>query len=285
MRYVFPKNNLHAKHNAAPADSSSLLQVITREIHTHDVYHRVLPIIDVEVLPSRHFLRDENDPSRLHEIDASALPALREKVHIAMTDAVTQHILPPKTDLSHHPRRFTARDFPGTEGDYVEYTDDAGVLHTERWWVHPPTLDETAHEAGKTQAFHFDHPDGQPDGFRDENDHEVEDFPTPLVEADGTPITPSPAVPTPKPVLKRYVSGSTEKTAAAAAAAALKIHAPTAEDPPGSPVAKLSTVTKTSSHSPSSSRSRSLRAASLKASSTKAKLKALPGRILEKMKH
>ncbi|KAI9752480.1 MAG: hypothetical protein M4579_005604, partial [Chaenotheca gracillima] len=32
-------------------------EVITREIHYHNVYHRILPIIDVEVLPPRHFIR------------------------------------------------------------------------------------------------------------------------------------------------------------------------------------------------------------------------------------
>jgi hypothetical protein len=181
--------------------------VTTREIHNHDVYHRVLPVIDVEVLPSRHFIRDENESNLLHEIPGSALPALREKVHLAMTEAASQ-ILPaplPANEIS-HPRRFTALDFPGTEGDHVEYTRPDGVQHSERWWVHPPTLDDTAHEAGKTQPFHFDHPDGLPDGFRAAHS----------VAQDGAVTT---AVPS-KPALKRYVSGTTEPAAAAAAVTA-----------------------------------------------------------------
>lgn len=29
---------------------------VTRDVHSYDVYHRVLPVIDVEVLPARHYM-------------------------------------------------------------------------------------------------------------------------------------------------------------------------------------------------------------------------------------
>ena len=45
---------------------------ITRDIHNHDVYHRILPIVDVEVLPPRHFLPVEG--GGLVEISASEVP-------------------------------------------------------------------------------------------------------------------------------------------------------------------------------------------------------------------
>ena len=45
---------------------------ITRDIHEHDVYHRILPIVDVEVLPPRHFLPVEG--GGLVEISASEVP-------------------------------------------------------------------------------------------------------------------------------------------------------------------------------------------------------------------
>ena len=45
---------------------------ITRHIHNYDVYHRILPIVDVEVLPPRHFLPVEG--GGLVEISASEVP-------------------------------------------------------------------------------------------------------------------------------------------------------------------------------------------------------------------
>lgn len=45
---------------------------ITRDIHNYDVYHRMLPIVDVEVLPPRHFLPVEG--GGLVEISASEVP-------------------------------------------------------------------------------------------------------------------------------------------------------------------------------------------------------------------
>jgi hypothetical protein len=173
--------------------------------------------LDIEILPARHFIRDESDPAILHEIAASALPpGSSEKAHLAIAQAVSQ-ILPaplPAHQVS-HPRRFTARDFQGTEGDYREYTTPDGVLHTERWWVHPPTLDDTAQAAGKTQPFHFDAPDGLPDGFREGT-----------TAQDGV-ITTAPAIPEKSP--RRYQNGPTANIAAAAAAAAVRIHAPGSE--------------------------------------------------------
>ena len=45
---------------------------ITREIHNHDYFHRILPVIDVEVLPPRHFLPVEG--GGLVEISTSEVP-------------------------------------------------------------------------------------------------------------------------------------------------------------------------------------------------------------------
>lgn len=44
----------------------------TREIHNHDVYNRILPIRDTEVLPARHYAPSPTDPGRLVEIPAPA---------------------------------------------------------------------------------------------------------------------------------------------------------------------------------------------------------------------
>jgi len=48
-------------------------QRITREVHNYDVVHRVLPVIDIEVLPPRHFVPSTKGDS-LVEIPASQVP-------------------------------------------------------------------------------------------------------------------------------------------------------------------------------------------------------------------
>ena len=42
----------------------------TREIHNHDVYNRILPVKDTEVLPTRHYAPSPTDAGRLVEIPA-----------------------------------------------------------------------------------------------------------------------------------------------------------------------------------------------------------------------
>lgn len=48
-------------------------EVITREIHTHDVYHRVLPVIETEILPTKHYIKSPDGKS-LIEIPESEVP-------------------------------------------------------------------------------------------------------------------------------------------------------------------------------------------------------------------
>lgn len=47
---------------------------ITRDIHTHDVYHHIQPVIDTEILPPKHYIPDPDDPSKLKEVSLSAIP-------------------------------------------------------------------------------------------------------------------------------------------------------------------------------------------------------------------
>lgn len=138
-------------------------QQIIREIHNHHIFHRILPVIDYEVLPARHFVPLPEGGYR--EISSSELPpGTGDRVEQVIADAVAQLLPPPPPPgAMHEPRRFTAREFPGAEGDYKEYMSPEGVLQTERWWVHPPTLEDGAYRTGQTEDFHFVHP-----AFRDQ---------------------------------------------------------------------------------------------------------------------
>lgn len=140
---------------------------ITSEIHTHDVFHRIQPIIDVEVLPARHFVPAAD--GSLREVAEETLPGrVREKVRNWIV-AETVSRIPSSTaveSLRGRPRQFTARSFVGTEGDFKRYVTADGVEHTETTWVHPPVLEEGARLTGQTVPIHFENGVGVSSGNR-----------------------------------------------------------------------------------------------------------------------
>ena len=124
-------------------------EAITREIHTHDVYHRMLPVIDVEVLPPRHFLPVEG--GGLVEVSAAEVPGRGNNWVIAETASK----IPSDQAAPRGPSRFTARQFPGKEGDAVRYTALDGHEKTEQTWVHPPELEQGARLTGQSWPMVF----------------------------------------------------------------------------------------------------------------------------------
>lgn len=138
-------------------------RAITREIHNHHIFHRVLPIMDIEVLPARHFVLDEN--GGLVEIPAEEAPVESpERLHQLISETVANMM--PKTEAPAGPRQFTACNFEGTDGDYKEYITPEGFMRTEQWWVHPPTLETGAQEDGQTIPFHLGSENPGDDGLR-----------------------------------------------------------------------------------------------------------------------
>ena len=124
-------------------------EVITREIHTHDVFHRMLPVIDVEVLPPRHFLPVEG--GGLVEIGADEVPGRGNNWVIAETASK----LASNESAPTGRRPFTAREFPGKEGDEVKFTADEGHEITHTTWVHPPELETGGRDSGQTWPMVF----------------------------------------------------------------------------------------------------------------------------------
>ena len=108
------------------------------------MFHRIQPIVDVEVLQPRHFLPVEG--GGLVEITAQEVPGRGSNWVIAETASKIpsdQAAPPGKT-------QFTARKFAGREGDAVRYTSPEGYEKTEQTWVHPPTLEEGARLTGQS---------------------------------------------------------------------------------------------------------------------------------------
>lgn len=139
-------------------------RAITREIHNHHIFHRVLPIMDIEILPARHFVPTQD--GGLAEIAAEDAPVdSGQRLQQIISEAVASML--PKTEDHRGPRSFSARAFEGTDGDCKEYTTPEGFKRTEQWWVHPPSVDSGAEEAGQTAAFHMDSTNHDEDGFKD----------------------------------------------------------------------------------------------------------------------
>ncbi|KAK3690433.1 hypothetical protein B0T22DRAFT_463592 [Podospora appendiculata] len=108
---------------------------ITREIHTHDVYHRVQPVIEVEIKPTRHLVPDGK--GRLMEVAEKDLPdctGKNQEWYIAKRIA--------------HGDQSASRDPPElarakNEGEKT-FTTAEGIERTETTVVHPPTLEAQA---------------------------------------------------------------------------------------------------------------------------------------------
>ncbi|TAQ86815.1 hypothetical protein B7494_g4881 [Chlorociboria aeruginascens] len=61
------------QENVTPTPHEIRDEHITREIHNHDVYHRVLPVIQTEILPTKHYVLAKDGKS-LIEIPESMIP-------------------------------------------------------------------------------------------------------------------------------------------------------------------------------------------------------------------
>ncbi|KAI9815360.1 MAG: hypothetical protein M1832_005498 [Thelocarpon impressellum] len=120
-------------------------EIITREIHTHDVRHRIQPVVDVQVLPPRHFV-----PVRggLKEISADEVPGRQS--HWQIVETVT-----PEHGA---PRQATPPiDEPVMES-HEEVTTSEGHPRTETVWRHPSALETGARETGQSWPLRMDSP-------------------------------------------------------------------------------------------------------------------------------
>jgi hypothetical protein len=126
---------------------------ITREIHNYDIYHRVLPIIETEILPARHFIH--NSAGELVEIPASEVPGRTQPQQYWPVEEKLPSASPSYPE-SWKRRPFTARHWSGTDGQAKDYVDKDGVHRTETTWVHPPQLEDGGRLSGQTVPFHFD---------------------------------------------------------------------------------------------------------------------------------
>jgi hypothetical protein len=145
----------HVHTDYAPAVTKDLVrptmheirqEQITREIHNHDVFHRILPIKQTEILPARHFYR--NSTGQVSEIGAKDVPNGSETV-------ISVHHVTEYEDSAFVPRQFTASTLEGFHQDYESRLDADGICRSHTTWIHAPVLQEGGLATGQTTAFHF----------------------------------------------------------------------------------------------------------------------------------
>lgn len=120
---------------------------IYREIHNHDVYHRVQPVYETEILPARHFLRGSNN--ELVEVSEEQLPyctGANQRWFIAEKEQ-------PATEVSQRRPRLTE---PKVVADQTTMTP-AGFERREITIVHSPELEDMSDYASPVLPLHFVH--------------------------------------------------------------------------------------------------------------------------------
>lgn len=149
-------------HQIVKQHHEILEEQVTREIHEHHVFHRKLPIIDIEVKPARHFIPVQGGYA---EVAEEELPGrTRDKTNWVIAELASKSRSGDSQQTC--PRQFTARAFKGDEGDAKAYRAPEGHEKTEQWWVHPPTVEEGGQRSGQTYPFHFGSDDPKDDGLR-----------------------------------------------------------------------------------------------------------------------
>lgn len=126
---------------------------ITREIHNHDVFHRIQPLVDVEVLPTKHYIPAPNG-NDLIEIPESEIPGRHTKWAVQCVDdkPVTSVSDPSGTDMqttAKHPEQVSDRE-PLVQHRQKSITNDDGIPMEQTVWRHPPQLESGGRETGQT---------------------------------------------------------------------------------------------------------------------------------------
>ncbi|KAF2018735.1 hypothetical protein BU24DRAFT_103878 [Aaosphaeria arxii CBS 175.79] len=151
--------------------------LITRDIHTHEVHHRVQPVIAVpEILPARHFVPSTTAKGELVEVDARDVPEEWEQRW--GVDALRSKLLPPPARDGDCDRGGESRgeeeeekggwgwendtpvplrrrfEVPRVVGD-VRYVTEGGFERRVTTYLHPPTLEDGGNGDGEVLPVHF----------------------------------------------------------------------------------------------------------------------------------
>ncbi|KAF1989328.1 hypothetical protein K402DRAFT_461217 [Aulographum hederae CBS 113979] len=123
-------------------------EVITREIHNHTYIHRILPIVDVEVLPTKHYTLDPSDSGKLIEIDPKDIPDRVDPVSGGSKNWTVLETVSREENGDDVLKRIRGEgweEWEKGEGkrqeNYKEYIGEDGVPRTETTWIHLPVFE------------------------------------------------------------------------------------------------------------------------------------------------
>ena len=110
-------------------------RAVSRDVHNHHIIHRVLPVVDCQVLPARHFVPDGR--GGYVEISEDQIPGGKpDSLDRLIAEAVTKSTSSQEGGVV--PPTFTsqAREDKSRRKERVS---KEGKLETEQWWMHTPS--------------------------------------------------------------------------------------------------------------------------------------------------
>lgn len=120
---------------------------ITREVHTHDIYHRILPIIETEILPPRHFVDDGHDIREVPESEVWKYTVTGARGY-RQPQAVRQEAQSETSPPEQSSLACVATNQEPILAEKKTYMTEGGYPRTEYLWLHPPVFEDAS---GRTQ--------------------------------------------------------------------------------------------------------------------------------------
>ncbi|KAA8571316.1 hypothetical protein MFRU_046g00440 [Monilinia fructicola] len=163
-----------------PTEHEIITRAVYREIHQHHYYHRALPVIDTEILPTKHYVYGD-DGDTLVRIPESMVPCHTITGSHSQNWSIVQHRPAPAEDPFDSPlfgvepelpnTKYTTHFQPNSKGQLKwshvpgepikvmerEYITAEGFPRKETWWRYPPVLATAAYEAGLTVPMYWNH--------------------------------------------------------------------------------------------------------------------------------
>lgn len=88
-------------------------EVVTRETHNHDIYHRVLPVIGTKILPTKHYAQAEDGKTLVEIAEADV-----HKYAVTGKEAHNWHIAPGSTPCQPNSDTTTVNSAPDESADF-----------------------------------------------------------------------------------------------------------------------------------------------------------------------
>ncbi|KAF5872739.1 uncharacterized protein Bfra_006102 [Botrytis fragariae] len=164
-----------------PTSHEIITKEIHREIHQHHWYHRVLPVIDTEVLPAKHYVYGDDGDTLVRIPESMVRGHTITGTYSRNWSIVHQPPQAPAEDPFNSPLFGVEPELPNTKytthfqpdskgglqwshvpGEPVkvmerEYITAEGFPRKETWWRYPPVMATAAQEAGLTVPMHWNH--------------------------------------------------------------------------------------------------------------------------------